>query len=235
MVNSVEKLDLWTNDESVLGLWVELTNLLPEEVLHEGFLWLGKVKLVLDFLEGKGSVLNVLSGNLSSTSVQFLSGLGLGTGVDSKDLSELGGLEVLGILVGQVDLSDLVVSLVLLVSNFSSNDCILIGVWKINLEQHETGNSGVELLHLLGELFFHGLTDGGSVTPVAWSIVIRGSLKDSVSGNSSKDFLVVILALEVELWKLFLDQLVLESETNLEIKTLLGSGAQSAVLGVGVL
>ena len=78
-------------------------------------------------------------------------------------------------------------------------------------------------LQILTQLNRKIITKFGPIIPILCCIVVWCNRKDTVSSDSHIELLIVSLKLSVEIRKLSFDQLVLESDMQLELKSFFGS------------
>jgi hypothetical protein len=120
---------------------------------------------------------------------------------------------------------------VLLINDLGINDGLFVRSWKFYHKQHEACNISISGFKFNVELSFHFHTNQSSVFPVLRSWVLSSLLKDYIGGDLKVEFIVVLTGQSVELRKALFDQLVLESEVELQLESFLSSSLKGTGTG----
>ena len=177
----------------------------------------------MNFLKTFGVVLDGLLGQLTSTFIELLRRNGGGVCLNDVDLGKTSSLDVLSLLLGLIDRSQRFVGRLFLICNFGVDDGTLVDIRQINLDHHEAGNIRVGDTQVGLKSFKHFVTDVVTVQPIVGGVVITSDVQDTVSCDPGINRLIVILKKPINLTQVLLFQVVLESEVDVQLESLLGS------------
>jgi len=147
MCSGVKHCNISVDDQSVRGVCFEHAHSLVEVVLKQ-LVHAGKLNVFLDLGKSLSCLLDILLLDLTRSPVQNPGGIGRRICVDDTDGGETLGTDVFGLLVCQVHGSDLLVGDQLLVCHLGLDNGHFIGVWKIDLQEHETSDVRMSILQV---------------------------------------------------------------------------------------